>query len=133
MTIVALVEQDDRLREVLKELLDTRYLVTGMFHPNAYLVNIEKVEAAWRKRDTKKINRTDVIAIGTAINNQMFNELTATFLAGEEPIAKTKTLKWLSEWEKFAAMKFPDFPECSEIAGKLGQYLEFTNRKSQGF
>ena len=132
-TIADLVRQDSRLQSELKELLKAKYLAPGIFHPEAYLVDTDKIERKWKMRSPSS-SRIPTLAVGVAIYNQFFSDVYACVAAGDDPMATPETSNWLSEWEDFVEEQFPD--EAEEIlasASNIGQYLEFMNRKSQGF
>jgi len=132
-TIVDLVKQDSRLQSELKELLKAKYLAPGIFHPEAYLVDTDKIDRKWKSRGRVK-SRISTLAVGVAIYNQFYADVYACVAAGDDPMATPETSNWLNEWEEFVEEQYPD--EAEEIlasASNIGQYLEFMNRKSQGF
>ncbi|MDZ4851035.1 MAG: hypothetical protein SGI77_17245 [Pirellulaceae bacterium] len=132
-TIADLVRQDPDLQAELKALLDEQYLATGIFHPEAFLVDLEKIKGKWKKRK-KDSTRNSMLAVGVGIYNQWFAEVFACVATGEDPRPSKQTLNWLSDWEKFVEENYPNESEELQEAGrKIGQYLEFMNRKSQGF
>lgn len=131
--IIDLVEEDAALQTELQSLLSAKYLAPGIFHPRAYLINDVQVRSRWKNRRTRSVERIDCVAIGVAIYNQFFHEAYANYRAGEDAAANRKTTKWLSDWKREVEERFPDDDSISDVAAKLGQYLEFINRKSQGF
>ena len=132
-TIIDLVQEDAALQAELQSLLSAKYLAPGIFHPRAYLINDLQVRSRWKNRRTRSVERVDFVAIGVAIYNQFFHEAYANHLSGEDATANRKITTWLSDWEREVEERFPDDDSISDVAAKLGQYLEFINRKSQGF
>lgn len=132
-TIRDLVRQDSELQADLKSLLKEKFLAAGIFHPEAYLVDLEKIERKWKRRK-KEGNRTSMLAVGVAIYNQWFAEVYSSAVSGDDPMPSEETRNWLSDWEEFVEENFPDeSEELLDAAAKIGQYLEFMNRRSQGF
>ena len=132
-TIIDLVEEDAVLQTELKSLLSAEYLAPGVFHPRAYLINDLQVRSRWKNRRTQSVERVDFVAIGVAIYNQFFHEAYANYQAGEDATVNRKTTIWLSNWEREVDERFPEDDSIPDVAAKLGQYLEFINRKSQGY
>ena len=132
-TIIDLVEEDVALQAELQAILDAKYLAPGVFHPRAYLINDVQVRSRWKKRCTRSVKRVDLIAIGVAIYNQFFHEAYVNYLSGEDATANRNTTTWLSDWEREIEERFPGDESIPDVAAKLGQYLEFINRKSQGY
>ena len=129
-TIIELVMSRSDLRDVLNELLVHDYLLPSIFQPRAYLRDVEKIKAAWR-REKSKIN---AIAMGVSLYNDYYSEIVNDALAGKDPHASAKTCKTLEKWNVEIVKHFPSENEAIEcICATLGQYLEYENRTSQGF
>ena len=129
-TIIDFVMSRAELRAILDDLLEHRYLLPGIFQPRAYLRDVEQIVAAWR-RQKSKIN---AIAMGVSIYNDFHSEIVNDALAGKDPHASAKTCKSLEKWKVEIVKHFPSDNEAIEsICATLGQYLEYANRKSQGF
>lgn len=132
-TIIDLVQEDAALQAELQSLLKAKYLAPGIFHPRAYLINDLQVRSRWKNRRTRSVERIDYVAIGVAIYNQYFHEAYANYQADGDDAANRKTAIWLSDREREVEERFPGDDSIPDIAAKLGQYLEFINRKSQGY
>jgi transcription elongation factor Elf1 len=134
-SIVEVVEQDSDLQAVVQQLLDRKFLCPGVFHPNAYLIDRDRIEAMWNgaNKGLDKHGKLAAIAVGVAIYNDFFREVFARVMSQEEPQAEPETSEWLEEWQQYVAESFPDDESIEEVAGMIGQYMEFMNRKSQGF
>lgn len=132
-TIIDLVEEDDDLRAALQALVEAKYLLPGVFDPRAYLLDDARIRSKWKNRRRRALTPVDWTAIGVAIHNQFLAEVYANFQTGEEPRPEQKTSDWLEAWERDVAEALPEEDTILNVAQKLGQYLEFRNRKSQGF
>lgn len=134
-TIVDVVERSSHLQEVVRQLLECGYLSPGVFHPKAYLIDQARIEAMWRGdgEDINEFGSLGTIAVGVAIYNKFFYEITAKALTQQEPEPDSETLEWLSEWKEFLSERFFGDHSMEEDARAIGQYLEFRNRKAQGF
>ena len=128
--ITDLVENTPELAALIEELLQRRFLLPGVFHPRAYLVDDLKIDSA----ATKQALWINAAAVGVALHNQFFSEVARKALQGEDPSASEETSEAVARWEKRIAKNFPDDAEARISACRnIGQYLEFMNRKSQGF
>lgn len=132
-TIIELVDEDSKLKAALQSLLDAKYLVPGAFDPRAFLINDSRVLSKWKNRRRRPLNATDWTAIGVMVHNQFFQEVFRNHQAGNDPSPDRSTSKWLDDWEREVALAMPDDDSIRDVARNIGQYLEFTNRKSQGF
>jgi len=124
------VRNDPLVRQAIDELLEKRFLVPGVFDSRAYLRDTERIAAAGKNQKL----RINAIAMGAHLHNNLFYEITCDVLRGEEPEASKETLASLEKWRKKLQKNFPEeHEEIEKISGLIGQYLEFMNRKSQGF
>jgi hypothetical protein len=132
-TIVDVVKKDERLQSELKELVAKKFLVQGVFDPEAYLVDSQRIDDVWKNRGTKS-DRTSLLAVGVAIYNQFFAELVKSSSAGDDPRASEETSELLSKWLSFLRNTLgAEAAQVHDTASTLGQYLEYMNRISQGF
>lgn len=134
-TILDFVEKDPLLWGEMQNLLKKKYLLPGIFHQHAYLVNDTRSQLKWKNRNKESLKRIDWLAIGVTIYNQFFGELANDLLQGGDGSARQETSKWLEEWEKEVQASYVENTgdnSVPDIALKLGQYLEYRNRKSQG-
>ena len=129
-TVREIVLNDERYQEIIRELLEKRFLGPGIFHPLAYLRDTDKIKQAW-KHDKTKLN---AIAMGVSLQNDFFQEVMNCHLNGSDPSPTRQTKKALSMWEADVEGLFEtEFKDIEETCRLLGQYLEFMNRKAQGF
>lgn len=124
------VRSNPVIRQAIDELLKKRFLVPGVFDPRAYLRDTERIAAAGKNQKS----RINAIAMGAHLHNNLFYEITCNVLRGEDPSASKETVGSIAKWKKVLQKNFPEeHEEIEEISGLIGQYLEFMNRKSQGF
>ncbi len=72
--------------------------------------------------------------MGVSIYNDYYSEIVNDALAGKDPHASAKTCKTLKKWNVEIVKHFPSENKAIEsICETRGQYLEYANRKSQGF
>jgi hypothetical protein len=125
-TIADLVRNRNDLQRVLRELLDRQFLLPGVFHPEAYLRNDDKILSAWRRKKT----RLHAIARGLVLYNEFLREIVNHSLRGEEPVASRATQSALDRWKAAVATHLPaEQADIEDISALLGQYLEFVYRK----
>src|SRR5437016_919725 len=111
MTIRDLIDHDEHLQHVLRELLELGYLAPGVFHPQAYLIDCEKVKSECKHRRRNKCIEIQLIAVGVLIHNQFFSEVVAEQFAGRNPTPTASTSKWLDEWEQYVELHSPTSSE----------------------
>ena len=127
-SIADVVQESEKLQAVIKELLETHFLLPGVFHPLAYIRDAEKIECSWERRKT----RLNTVAMGVSLYNKMFAERVRSLLNGHDATATDETKHALGVWEAQTTKRFPDeYDDIEYICRTLGQYLEFMNRKSQ--
>lgn len=129
-SIVDVVEGDPNLQKVIDELGRQKFLLEGIFHPQAYLRDTDRIKTAWGKNKS----RINAIAMGVSLYNDWFYEAVCSVRTNGDVIVSKETKRALEKWEREIKQKFPsDHEEIEEICKTIGQYLEFMNRKSQGF
>ncbi|OGV70909.1 MAG: hypothetical protein A2283_22055 [Lentisphaerae bacterium RIFOXYA12_FULL_48_11] len=129
-TVQEIVLNDERYQKIIQELLEKRFLMPGIFHPLAYLRDTDKIKQAWKRKKTT----LNAIAMGVSLHNDFFQEVINCKLNGEDPTPMPQTKKALDTWEAEVGRLFEsEFKDIEETCRTLGQYLEFMNRKSQGF
>ncbi|MDP2926755.1 MAG: hypothetical protein Q8N65_01305 [bacterium] len=107
-----------------------QFLLPGIFHPLAYIRDTDKIENAWKRNKTK----LNIIAMGVSLYDDWFEEIVNSRLTGGEAAPTKETKKALSVWDSETRKCFPsEYKDIEKTCRILGQYLEFMNRKSQGF
>ena len=132
-TLVDLVRQDSRLQAELKELLKAKCLAPGIFHPEAYLVDTDKIERKWKLRSRSSGPYSDVGSRCRHLQSVLIRRLRRC-RRRKRSNGNPGDVQLAQRVEDFVEEQFPD--EDAEIlasARNIGQYLEFMNRKSQGF
>ncbi|MCB4792196.1 MAG: hypothetical protein LHV68_09940 [Elusimicrobia bacterium] len=129
-TVVEIVNGNPKFQSVIKEYRENKFLLEGVYHPLAYLIDADKIESAWKKNKSK----INAIAQGMALYNDFFTEaMNSVLLTGDSRVSKETSGK-LEKWKGVVEKLFQaDYKEIEEMSSRLGQYLEFMNRKSQGF
>ena len=129
-TIIEVVETDGHLGAIIQRLLELGFLVPGPFHPRAYLRDTDRIESAWKKSKSKD----NALAMGVHLNDEFFFEgVNAVRQKGDFIVSRALKAK-LKHWETTVKSLFPnESGQIIEDAQRLGQYLEFKNRKAQGF
>ena len=129
-TIIDVVNNDPKLQNIIRELKEKKFLIEGVFNPQAYLRDVDKIKAAWKKEKSLK----NAIALGASLYNDLFYDgMNQARITGDFK-ASRKTKNALEKWKKEVESELSsDYEEIEDIAGKIGQYLEFMNRKSQGY
>jgi hypothetical protein len=111
-------------------MLKLKFLHPGVFHPLAYLRDGTRIEAAWKKAKSKD----NALAMGIHLNGEFFFEgLNAIHQKGDFIVSR-RTKGRLKSWEKEVKKLFPnESKEIIDAAQHIGQYLDFRNRKAQGY
>lgn len=129
-SIADVVQQSEKLQAVIMDLLAKHFLLPGVFHPLAYIRDAEKIEDSWAQRKS----RLNTVAMGVSLFNKMFAEMVRSMLNGHDATGTDETKQAMGEWDAETRKRFPDeYDDIENICRTLGQYLEFMNRKSQGF
>lgn len=138
-SIVDIVNGSPTLLRTIEELKKNAFIVDGIFHPKAYLRDTERIRRAWGK----KKSRTNAIAMGVSLYNDWFQEMHKSIVESRrepqlsrigDPKASRETMRALKRWQKDVARVFPsEHEEIDDTCRTLGQYMEYMNRKSQGF
>lgn len=124
------VNESKELQSVIELMLSKRFLMPGIFQPNAYLIDEEKIQKAWKRKKSYE----NALAKGVCLHNDFFFEGIASVLQGRDFTVSAKTRNELEMWEAEIVSIFPnESKKIIEIARTLGQYLEVMNRKSQGY
>lgn len=128
-TIADLIDSRPDLQALLQELVGQGFLLPGIFDPRAYLRDEDQILSAWKAEKS----RLNAIALGVSLHNDLYCELVNQVLAGEDPETSAELRRSIERWTAAIAKRFPDHEEMEANCSLLGQYLEFMNRKSQGF
>jgi hypothetical protein len=128
--IIEVVEADEGLLGIVRRMTELNFLLPGIFHPLAYLRDTNRIEAAWRR--SKSMDTA--LAMGMHLYNDFFFEgVNATRSKGNFTVSR-ETRASVRQWEKAVKKLFPtESSQIVDAARKIGQYLEFRNRRSQGF
>jgi hypothetical protein len=129
-TITQVVENDPHLREIIQRLLELKFLLPGIVHPSAYLRDSDRIESAWRKSKSK----ANAVAMGVHLNNELFFEGINAVRQKVDFTVSPDLRANLADWEKEIEKLFPnESTAIRSVAHFVGLYLEFINRKAQGF
>lgn len=129
-SIVDAVSNNPKLQNIIDELKKKKFLLEGIFHPLAYLRDTDKIEVAWKR----KKSRINAIAMGVSLYNEWFWEgINSVHKKGDFIVSK-ETKSALKRWEgKVKQESALNYEEIEKICSTIGQYMEYMNRKSQGF
>lgn len=132
--IAGLIRGDLRLQSLIKDMLNRELLLSGIFHREAYLLNDLEITELWRRRKQTTLSELEIVAIGMMLYNAFFGDISSVALSDEEPVPSAKVSRRLRQWKKFVQEHWSsDFTDLQMTSQLLGQYLEFMNRRSQGF
>jgi hypothetical protein len=128
--LVQLVESDPLLQSVLGRLLKRGFLLPGVVHPLAYVRNKEMIESEWKISKSEE----NALAMGVNVTNDYFFEGIHEVLNGRDFLVSSVSTTRLESWQNEVRALFGHQSKMIiNAATTIGQYLEFMNRKSQGF
>lgn len=128
--LVHLVETDPVLQSIVGRLLKRGFLLPGVSHPFAYQRNRELIETEWKASKSEE----NALAMGVSVTNDYFFEGIHEVLNGNVFLVSSVSRTRLESWQKEVKALFGHQSKMIiDAATTIGQYLEFMNRKSQGF
>jgi hypothetical protein len=128
--LVHLVESDPLLQSIVGRLLKRGFLLPGVSHPLAYGRNKELIESEWKVSKSEE----SALAMGVSVTNDYFFEGIHEVLNGSDFLVSSVSTMRLESWQKEVRALFGHQSKMIiDSATTIGQYLEFMNRKSQGF
>ena len=128
--LVQLVESDPVLQSIVGRLLKRGFLLPGVFHPLAYERNKELIESEWKVSKSEE----NALAMGVHVTNDYFFEGIHEVLNGRNFLVSSVSTMRLESWQTEVRALFGHQSKMIiDAATTIGQYLEFMNRKSQGF
>jgi len=129
-SIVDVVLNDPNLKKIVDDLVEKQFLIAVVFDSMSYIRDADAIYNAW---GTSK-SRLNAIAMGSSLYNQLFQEGSNSLLQGGDFSPSQEIKNDIENWKDEVKKLFvSEFNEIENIARTIGQFLEFTNRKAQGF
>jgi hypothetical protein len=126
VNIIELVQQDENLSAIRKDLISYDFLLPGIFNIGALMFNTKKIKSAWKRKQSK----LHAHAYGAYYYATLYKEHVYHHLHGSGSVPTKETSRALSRWKKDIKGRFPDkFQDIDRSAGLIGQYVEFICRK----
>jgi len=128
-TIGQLLDADAEAATAVRAMIAKRFLLPGVFAPDAFMRDTDRIEKAWGK-DKSRIN---ALAMGSSLWDDVVAGCLAVYQRGSQAEEGDSTAEF-EKWANQVRRRLPaEARAIIKTAKRIGQHLTYQNQASQGF